>query len=196
MEEIIKITENKGQKAVSARELHKFLEIETPFRKWIVRMFEYGFAENEDFGRVDIFVRGQKINDYALSMDCAKHIAMIQRNEKGKKARRYFIEIEKEYKTLAKPREVNIWSGKARLVEFLSENLIKGDVRKVAQETGYSENHTSSVKTGAKWNGDIMASLVDRGVYNIRTGGETLSKQREIMAGLIEKIDKAQKFVD
>ncbi|WP_172918578.1 antA/AntB antirepressor family protein [Capnocytophaga canis] len=49
MEGLIKITEQKGQKVVSARELHKFLEVETRFDKWMIRMFEYGFTENTDY---------------------------------------------------------------------------------------------------------------------------------------------------
>lgn len=96
MDELIKVTEQNGQRLVSARDLHEFLEVGTPFRKWIERMFEYGFEESIDFERSDIFVRGLSAKDYALTIDCAKEIAMLQRNEKGKQARLYFIEIEKK----------------------------------------------------------------------------------------------------
>ena len=56
MQELIKITEQNGKRAVSARELHKFLEVQTPFTMWIDRMFEYGFAENIDFEATNFFV--------------------------------------------------------------------------------------------------------------------------------------------
>ncbi|AQX00420.1 phage antirepressor KilAC domain-containing protein [Elizabethkingia anophelis] len=103
--ELIKITEQNGQGAVSARELHLFLEIETRFNDWIKRMFEYGFSENADY---QVLLKneynpngGRPETDYALSIDCAKEISMIQRSEKGKQARQYFIECEKKLKTQA-----------------------------------------------------------------------------------------------
>jgi anti-repressor protein len=99
MKELINITEVNQTKVVSARELHLFLEVETQFRTWIERMFEYGFVENQDFTRANIYVRGNEAKDYALKLDCAKEISMIQRNEKGKQARHYFIEVEKKAKT-------------------------------------------------------------------------------------------------
>lgn len=98
MEKLIKITEQNGSQVVSARELHIFLEVETPFRKWIDRMFNYGFEENLDFTRVDKNVRGNEAKEFALTLDCAKEISMIQRNDKGKQARKYFIEVEKQFK--------------------------------------------------------------------------------------------------
>lgn len=102
MQELIKITEQNGKRAVSARELHKFLEVQTPFTMWIDRMFEYGFAENIDFEATNFFVNhpngigGTTVKDYALTLDCAKEIAMLQRSERGKTARQYFIECEKQ----------------------------------------------------------------------------------------------------
>ena len=88
--------------AVSARELHSFLKVETPYHKWFPRMCEYGFDENQDFAVTDIFVHNpaggpQSIKDAAISIDMAKEICMIQRNEKGKQARQYFLRLEKAW---------------------------------------------------------------------------------------------------
>ena len=100
MNEIIKITEVDGRQVVSARELYAFLDIQTPFTMWAERMFEYGFSENIDY--VSLSQKSEKPQggrpqlDYALTIDCAKEISMIQRNEKGKQARQYFIEAERE----------------------------------------------------------------------------------------------------
>ena len=105
MKELIKITEQNGKRAVSARELHKFLEVQTPFTMWIDRMFEYGFTENIDFEATNFFVNhpngigGTTVKDYALTLDCAKEIAMLQRSERGKMARQYFIECEKQLRS-------------------------------------------------------------------------------------------------
>ncbi|AKP70232.1 phage antirepressor KilAC domain-containing protein [Riemerella anatipestifer] len=103
MKALIKITEQNGKQAVSARELHSFLEIKDKFTDWIKRMFEYGFIENIDYQILSDFSekigRGRPSVDYALTLDCAKEISMLQRSEKGKQARRYFIECEKKLRT-------------------------------------------------------------------------------------------------
>lgn len=97
--ELIKISTNEqGKKLVSARELHKGLEIKTDFRKWFPRMCEYGFEQGMDY-TPDIFVHPknkQETKDYAITLDMAKEISMIQRSELGKKFRQYFIECEKK----------------------------------------------------------------------------------------------------
>jgi anti-repressor protein len=94
MNELIKISDYNGKKAVSARDLYNFLEIVTPFHKWMPRMLEYGFVESIDWTKLS--VENQSFNiDYALSIDCAKEISMLQRTDKGKEARLYFIAMEK-----------------------------------------------------------------------------------------------------
>ena len=103
MNELIKITTNEsGNQVVSARELHKFLEVETRFNDWISRMMNYGFVKNVDY---QVLLKneynlsgGRPSTDYALTLDTAKEISMIQRSEKGKQARQYFIECEKRLK--------------------------------------------------------------------------------------------------
>lgn len=105
MNNLIPVKYENDKITISARELHEFLEVNTDFRHWFPRMIEYGFVEGEDFNPV-IFDRVQnegerevtrKLSDYSLTIDAAKEISMIQRNEKGKLARKYFIEIEKKW---------------------------------------------------------------------------------------------------
>ena len=97
MNELIKITEYNGNQAVSARDLHKFLEITERFSSWFERMLQYGFVENIDYQGCEFFntLANQTLTDYALTLDCAKEISMIQRSKKGKEAREYFIACEK-----------------------------------------------------------------------------------------------------
>ena len=100
MEEIIKITEKDGRKAVNARELHAFLGVGKDFSSWIKeRISKYGFVENQDYfsfteiGEREIGATVRK--EYALSLDMAKELSMVENNEKGRLARKYFIECEK-----------------------------------------------------------------------------------------------------
>lgn len=105
MNELIKITYQNDEPAVSARDLHEFLEVETPYRIWFPRMQEYGFTEGEDFNpykNVRVQQEGDRevtrtLDDAILSLDMAKEICMLQRNEKGKQARKYFIQLEKDW---------------------------------------------------------------------------------------------------
>lgn len=86
-----------AQQTVNARELHAFLEVQTRFNDWIKnRVDEYGFIENQDFiAFTENLVNGGRRIEYALSLDMAKELSMVERNEKGKRARQYFIDCEK-----------------------------------------------------------------------------------------------------
>jgi phage anti-repressor protein len=97
----------KGQ-IVNARELHEFLEVSTRYNDWIKdRIEKYDFVENQDFLTVtENLVSGGKQNVHILTLDTAKEIAMVQNNEKGSQARKYFIAVEKKFKELAKPQSI------------------------------------------------------------------------------------------
>lgn len=105
MNELIKVDFSGTKPAVSARELHQFLEIGTKFQDWFPRMREYGFTEGEDFNFLKIErvqtegnrMVSRTVEDAALSIDMAKEICMIQRNEKGKIARQYFLALERDW---------------------------------------------------------------------------------------------------
>ena len=102
MNELIKVDINENQEPViSGRELHKALEVTERYSSWFDRMTQYGFTENYDFSGCKVFntLANQELADHILKLDMAKEISMIQRNEKGKQMRKYFIEIEKEFNT-------------------------------------------------------------------------------------------------
>ena len=100
-------TDNSDRITVSARDLHKFLEVETDFPHWFQRMTEYGFAEGVDFNSVKnvrVHQEGERmvsreVTDAQLTIEMAKEICMLQRTEKGKQARAYFIQLEKDWNT-------------------------------------------------------------------------------------------------
>lgn len=101
MADLIKVNYDNDRPTVSARELHEFLEVGTEFRHWFPRMAEYGFTESTDYTPVifDHPLNNQPTTDYQLTIDMGKEIAMLQRNEKGKQARQYFINLEKAWNT-------------------------------------------------------------------------------------------------
>ena len=82
------------------RDLHQFLEATTPYDKWFPRMVEYGFSAGQDFSTnlSKNTGRGRPKQDHIITLDMAKEISMIQRTERGKQARQYFIECERRLK--------------------------------------------------------------------------------------------------
>jgi len=103
IKELIKVTKQEnGDVAVSGRELHEFLEVNTNYSTWMNRMIDYGFSENEDYILLSNFGMqvgsgGHNKIDHVLKLDMAKEISMIQRTDRGKEARQYFIKVEKDY---------------------------------------------------------------------------------------------------
>lgn len=100
MSDLIKINYDTEQPTVSARELHEGLEIKTAFKDWFPRMAEYGFEAEKDFcSKMSESTGGRPATDYQISVDMAKQICMIQRSEKGRQYRQYFLDLEKAWNT-------------------------------------------------------------------------------------------------
>ena len=107
--ELIKIKNDNGKQLVSGRELHEFLGVGRDFTTWIKgRISKYDFIENEDFTVLNIAPQnggashgGQHKLDYIISIDMAKELSMVENNDKGKQARKYFIQCEKKLKEVA-----------------------------------------------------------------------------------------------
>ncbi len=102
---LIPISENNGKRAVSARDLYNFLGCTERFQSWFERQLQYGFVEGVDYVGCKVFntLANQELQDYAMTISMAKEVSMIQRNEKGKEARTYFIACEKKLTELAAP---------------------------------------------------------------------------------------------
>jgi len=105
MNELIKVTEQNGKQAVSARDLQQFLEAGSNVNTWFKNQVERAMLiENEDFIQIsEQSTGGRPSIDYAISINAAKEIAMLNGGEKGKEARLYFIDVEKKYKSQIKP---------------------------------------------------------------------------------------------
>lgn len=131
MNELIKVTYDDDRPAVSARDLHEFLGVGADYRHWFPRMCEYGFTEGQDFNSVKndrVQMEGDRmvsrtVDDAILTIDMAKELCMLQRNEKGKQARQYFIQLEKDWNSPEKvmARALQIANKKLQVLEAKAE---------------------------------------------------------------------------
>lgn len=131
MNELINVTLNENHEpVVSGRQLHETLGVKTEYKKWFKRMAEYGFAENEDYLRVTqkcpTLGGLQDVTDHIIKLDMAKEIAMIQRTDKGKEVRKYFIQVEKDFNSPEKimARALLMADKKIKLLESENESLL------------------------------------------------------------------------
>lgn len=164
MKEIIKISYDSEHPTVLGRDLHEALEVNTKYADWFSRMCEYGFSENLDYfpilrNRSD-GKPGKPLTDHQLTIPMAKEICMLQRSEKGKMFRQYFINIEEQWNT---PEAVM-----ARALKYANENLKKLQI-KVSELS--VDNQIMKPKA------DYFDELVER---NLLTGIRETAKQLEI----------------
>ena len=176
MNELIKVSYDNDRPTVSGRDLHEFLEVKTAYKDWFPRMCEYGFVEDTDYcsflsDRSD-GLPGKPRTDHQLTIEMAKEIAMLQRNERGKQARQYFIQLEAAWNT---PEMVM-----SRALK-MAEKQIAG-LRLVNSELTV-QNQIMQPKA------DYFDELVDRNLLtNIRETAKQLGvKQNEFVRFLLDK---------
>ncbi|VGW25443.1 phage antirepressor KilAC domain-containing protein [Streptococcus pyogenes] len=159
MNQIINITVNDNHEpVVSGRDLHKVLEIKTAYKDWFPRMAEYGFEEGQDFSSfLSKSTGGRPSQDHVLKLDMAKEIAMLQRNEKSKQVRKYFIQVEKDFNSPEKimarallmadkkvhKLEAQIEADRPKVlfadaVEASETSILIGDFAKILRQNGYN----------------------------------------------------------
>jgi len=165
------VVNDKQEQAVSGRLLHEALGVETEYRHWFPRMCEYGFVEGEDFNTVkndrvqqegDRMV-SREVTDHILTLDMAKQLCMITRNEKGMAIRKYFIEVEKDwnspYKTMARALLIADRSIKEKDVEIKQLNAqIEADKPKVLFANALTASQSTILVR------DLAKMLKDNGV--------------------------------
>lgn len=203
MNELIPTQQNEENEIlVCGRDLHEFLEIKTTYTQWFERMKEYGFAENVDFivitknvNDASSFGGVRKLIDHHIKLDMAKEISMLQRNEKGKQARLYFIEIEKKWNSpeMIVQRAMEIQNQKVKQLEsHIEENKRFTEFGKVVE----GSNATINIGAFAKLiyekhrinlgRNKMLKWMREKG-YLIKTGRErNFPKQTYIEQGLFE----------
>lgn len=154
MSELIPINYNGEEPTVSARDLHAGLEIKSNFTTWFDRMCEYGFTEldyKKCFPNLESGCNGgQNMIDYQISVDMAKQICMIQRSEKGRQYRQYFIDLEKAWNT---PEQVF-----ARALKMADQTIakLKGSVETLTAEVSVKNQIIGELKPKADYYDEIL----------------------------------------
>lgn len=146
---MIQISEHNGEQMVDARELHSFLEVGKMFANWIKdRIDRYGFTEGVDYVVLDglpkLASEPHNKRDYAITLDMAKELAMLERNEKGKEARRYFIECERKLKEVQQPMdELEMMAAmiKSQLEQRASMRALESTVNTLSEKIAAVEDH-------------------------------------------------------
>lgn len=143
MNNLINVTLNENQEpVVSGRQLHQVLGVKTPYDKWFPRMAEYGFTDGEDFSTfLSKSTGGRPRHDHVLKLDMAKEVAMIQRTDKGKEVRQYFIQVEKDFNSPEKIMARALKIADRKIIKL--EATIEEQKPKVIFANAVSASHTS-----------------------------------------------------
>ena len=182
MDSLIQITKNTINGAeinsVNAREIYDYLGLaKGQFSRWIKTAIEkYDFIQNEDFLSIDTDVEGVK--DYIVTLDMAKELCMVSNTEKGKEARKYFIEFEKQGKTL-----INQQSQEIQLIQGMLNTISKMDNRVTElEQTRRLEN----------WQELALIEAKNKKVYSIAEKHD-LSNDKEMIRKLHSRVWKCLK---
>lgn len=203
MNQLITVNLNDNQEpVVSGRQLHEALGVNSNYTTWFDRMTEYGFTENEDYVLLSNFGNqtgrgGHNKVDHIIKLDMAKEIAMIQRTDKGKEVRQYFIQVEKDFNSPEKimARALRIADNKIHKLEAQMEadkpkvlfanavsasqtSILIGDFAKLLRQNGLDigqnrlfiwlrENGFLISRKGNSWNMPTQKSM-DLGLFEIK----------------------------
>jgi anti-repressor protein len=202
--ELIKITQSEGGKqVVSLRELYDFLQAKENFKDWANRMFSYDFAENVDYKANNVFIQakngfgGTTKMDFAITVNCAKEISMLQRTKKGKEARLYFLAREEQAKKLERlqiqipqtfaealqlaadqAKQLELQAPKVKFADSILESNTSISVSQMAKILGYGPNNFFSMLRDS----DILMKFASR---------KNTPYQRFIDAGYFEVTERA-----
>ncbi len=201
MNDLIKVSYAGERPTVSGRELHTALEIKTPYTQWFDRMIEYGFTENEDFttvhknvSRADGSIMPQMQVEHNIIIPMAKELCMLQRNEKGKEFRQYFIKVEEAWNSpeMVMKRALEIANKRvseltaritadkpkvlfADAVECSQTSILIGDLAKLLKQNG--------IPTGQK---RLFEQLRNDGYLMKEGSSKNMPTQRSMEMGLFE----------
>ena len=197
MNELINVTLNENQEpVVSGRQLHKVLNVNSNYTTWFERMTEYGFTEGQDFlPHLEKSTGGRPKQDHVLKLDMAKEIAMIQRTDKGKEVRQYFIQVEKDFNSPEKIMARALKIADRKIIKL--EATIEEQKPKVIFANAVSASHTSILvgefakimrQNGADMGQNRMFAWLRENGYLINRKGsdKNMPTQKSMELGLFE----------
>jgi len=192
MNELIKISE---KRTVSARGLHDYLGATERFSTWIERQFQYGFIEGTDYIGCKVFnaLAKQELEDYSLTIDCAKEISMLQKTEKGKEARMYFIAFEKHYRAEVVTHEFNLPKTHSEALRQLAESIEEKEKLQLLIETQKPAVEFYEAVTDSK---DAISMGEAAKVLNMGIGRNDLFKFLRDRKILMPNNSPYQEFID
>lgn len=163
--EMIVINNENNKQTVLGRDLHRFLEVGTDYDKWFPRMCEYGFIEDLDFSTfLEESSGGRKPTNHQITISMAKEISMLQRTEKGKEARKYFIRCEEQLKN-QKPKELSRMEilqiaieSEKEVLRLEAENKVKDEIILLNQPKVDAYQHL--IKSDAVMDLDVAAKVL------------------------------------
>ena len=118
------LIQNQPVQLCNARELHAFLEIQTRYNDWINnRINEYGFIQDEDYFIITERTNGRPRKEYHITLDMGKELGMVERNERGRQIRQYFIRCERTLKALRQPQQLALPEPQKFTFEFTEYEL-------------------------------------------------------------------------
>lgn len=185
--ELIPIREYDGKQAVSGRELHEFLGLGRDYTNWFKQMVGYGFTAGQDFTPIVAESTGGRPSiDHAVSIDMAKHIGMVQRTERGRQIRDYFIEVEKRSRGIAAP-DISTPEGVLALAQTLTRTAEELVVAKheVAELTPLA----AQARTHNLGKGDVNRQDFAREIVKWALSEGFQVKQPQVMEFIGRKLD-------
>ena len=193
MEQLIKITTNEqGSQVVSAKELHKYLEVGTGMVLWVQRCIDkYGFEEGKEYIAFKTERSDNKqivISDFAVTLDMAKELAMVTETTKGKEARKYFIECEKKLQSIFKVPQT---FREALLLAAEQQEKIEEQQRLLLEQAPKVDFY--DVVTGSDDAIDIGSASK---VLKLKYGRTTLFAKLRELGILMAKNEPYQKYID
>ena len=118
------LIQNQPVQLCNARELHAFLEIQTRYNDWIKnRINEYGFIQDEDYLVITERTNGRPRKEYHITLDMGKELGMVEKNERGRQIRQYFIRCERTLKALQQPQQLALPEPEKYTFEFTEYEL-------------------------------------------------------------------------
>lgn len=139
---------DKGVKVVNGRDLHRALESKQDFSTWVKkRLSECDAVENKDFDRFHKKMEANNATmiDYIIKLDTAKEMAMLERNDKGKQVRKYFIQVEEKYKQTAI--NINQLSPELQMFNQIFQQVAKTELeqKKLAERADQQEKNMKTI---------------------------------------------------